>query len=132
MTIRGAIDNDPEAINAHKKNFPATTHIKYNVSELNGRILRHLLGLDNSEELTGIIGGPPCQGFSNIGNGDRNDVRNDLFVTFFKIISEVCPRFYLAENVPGIMHDKYSSIRIKALSFIQDEYIFSSTFSSKG
>ncbi len=122
FTVRGAVDTDTEAINAHGRNFPHTIHLQTDVSELTGQSLRLSLGLNNGD-LTGIIGGPPCQGFSYIGRNDKNDARNNLFPAFFRIVSEALPRFYLAENVPGIMNDKYSRIRAKAFSYIEDNYI---------
>lgn len=122
FTIRGAVDTDTEAINAHKRNFPKTPHLQTDVSELTGQGLRLSLGLNNGD-LTGIIGGPPCQGFSTIGKSDRADTRNDLFTAFFRVVSEAHPRFYLAENVPGIMNDKYSDVRAEAFSYVEDEYV---------
>ena len=122
FAIRGAIDTDTEAISAHKRNFPHTVHLQTDVSALSGQSLRSSLGLNNGN-LTGIIGGPPCQGFSYIGRNDKNDARNDLFVAFFKIVSEARPLFFLAENVPGIMHNKYSGIRAKAFSYVEGKYV---------
>lgn len=122
FNIRGAIDTNKEAINAHKRNFPKTAHLQTDVSELTGQNLRLSFGLNNGD-LTGIIGGPPCQGFSLIGNRDTNDARNELFAAFFRIVSEARPLFYLAENVPGIMDDKYTDIRNKAFSYIEEDYV---------
>ena len=117
----GAVDTDIRAIDAHKRNFPSTTHLQTDVSQLTGQGLRLSLGLNNGD-LTGIIGGPPCQGFSVIGNRHINDARNSLFAAFFRVVSEARPLFYLAENVPGIMHARYSDIRAEALAYIKDEY----------
>jgi len=122
FAIRGAVEVDPQATSAHKLNFPHTVHLEIDVSRLTGQRLRSALDLHNGD-LAGIIGGPPCQGFSYIGKNDKNDARNDLFPAFFRIVSEALPRFYLAENVPGIMHDKYSGIRTKAFSYIKDKYV---------
>jgi DNA (cytosine-5)-methyltransferase 1 len=122
FNVFSAVDTDTEAINTHKRNFPHTIHLQTDISELTGQRLRLLLGLNDSD-LAGIISGPPCQGFSYIGRNDKNDTRNNLFAAFFRIVSEVLPHFYLAENVPGIMHDKYSRIRAKAFSYIEDKYI---------
>ena len=47
-----------------------------------------------------IFGGPPCQGFSNIGHGDINDKRNQLFEKFFILIKQLRPAFFVAENAP--------------------------------
>lgn len=73
-------------------------------------------------ELTGLIGGPPCQGFSNIGRRDETDDRNNLFGDFFRLVDEVRPAFFLAENVPGIMTEKYDNMRKKALAKVPECY----------
>ena len=51
-------------------------------------------------EIDGIIGGPPCQGFSHMGSNNSDDPRNQLFVHFFEIVKNAVPKFFLAENVP--------------------------------
>jgi DNA (cytosine-5)-methyltransferase 1 len=73
-------------------------------------------------DLTGIIGGPPCQGFSDIGKKDRDDPRNKLFPEFFRIVAEARPKFFLAENVPRIMHNANSDILSRAFSYVKAEY----------
>lgn len=122
FVVRGAIDNDPEAISTHKRNFSATIHLSTSVSELTGQRLRKLLDLNNGD-LTGIIGGSPCQGFSAIGRRDKDDARNKLFSEFFRIVAKARPKFFLAENVPGIMRDENSDVRNKAFSYIEDKYV---------
>ena len=119
FTIRGGIDTDHKALNTHFKNFPMTVHINADVASLTGRSICSQLGLKN---IDGIIGGPPCQGFSSMGKGDLQDARNILFAEFFRLVSEIKPKFFLAENVPGIMRDIYQGIRDQALSFVQHEY----------
>jgi DNA (cytosine-5)-methyltransferase 1 len=54
-------------------------------------------------ELSGIIGGPPCQGFSEMGRRDPLDERNSLVRRFFDYVVELAPPFFLFENVPGIL-----------------------------
>ena len=121
LTVRGAIDVDPEAIRAHGCNFPSSVHLNVDIAELTGQSLKRQLGL-NAGNIAGIIGGPPCQGFSSIGRGDRRDVRNTSFIEFFRIVSEALPKFFLAENVPGLMRNSYRKIRKRAFSFVEDKY----------
>ena len=122
FVVRGAVDFESEAIKAHRRNFPNTKHIDVDVSELSGLTLKHRLDL-NDYNFAGIVGGPPCQGFSSIGRRDRNDIRNSSFVEFFRVVSEAMPKFFLAENVPGIMQDRYREIREHAFSFVEKGYI---------
>ena len=122
FAVRGAVDADPKAAQAHVRNFPNTAHIEADISELTGQSLSSSLEL-SGESLAGIIGGPPCQGFSAIGKGDKADLRNSLFVDFFRIVSEARPTFYLAENVPGIMREAFRETRERALSYVEAEYV---------
>ena len=122
FAVRGAVDIDPWAISAHKQNFPETIHLSTSVFDLTGQTLRTSLGLSNGD-LDGIIGGPPCQGFSSIGKRNENDARNRLFVEFFRIVAEARPKFFLAENVPGIMRERNAEIRAKALSYVRNAYV---------
>lgn len=52
----------------------------------------------------GIIGGPPCQSWSEAGAGRGiNDKRGQLFFEYIRILKEKQPKFFLAENVSGIL-----------------------------
>lgn len=53
--------------------------------------------------IDGIIGGPPCQGFSLSGNRDKNDPRNSLFMDFVRFVRHYKPKFFVMENVSGIL-----------------------------
>ncbi len=60
-------------------------------------------------KIEGIIGGPPCQGFSMSGNRNRknsnflSDSRNFLFKEYLRILKEVEPNFFVMENVSGMI-----------------------------
>lgn len=120
--IAGAIDLDRLALGIHAKNFPGTLHIEANVTDIDGRKLRSIFGL-SSEGLTGIIGGPPCQGFSNIGRHDQHDERNLLFKHFFRVVKEARPSFFLAENVPGILKKDHAQMVDASLNYVSSDYV---------
>ena len=117
LVVRGAVDIDPQAIEAHARNFPSAVHLNADLSGFTGQRLSCNLNVDG-QEITGIIGGPPCQGFSIIGKRDQRDIRNRAFVQFFRIVSQVLPRFFLVENVPGILHKSYRTLREYAISHV--------------
>ena len=119
--LRLAVDNDPKTFETHATNFPKVRHATENILDLNGKQLLRLAELQRNE-LVGLIGGPPCQGFSRIGRRDIADPRNNLFCKFFDLVRETLPAFYLAENVPGILDGDYDDIRSKALSDLT-EYV---------
>jgi DNA (cytosine-5)-methyltransferase 1 len=46
-----------------------------------------------------VIGGPPCQGFSNLGSKDVNDPRNQLWKQYLRVVQRARPRVFVIENV---------------------------------
>lgn len=118
FTVAAAVEIDKHAIATHKENFPHTIHIEKDIRLLSGEELINAVGKD--KPIVGVIGGPPCQGFSTIGHGNVLDERNGLFRQFFEKVAEIQPLFFVAENVPGIMREKYDSIRQEAFSIVKD------------
>lgn len=60
-------------------------------------------------ECDGIIGGPPCQSWSEAGSmRGINDKRGQLFYDFIRILEAKQPKFFLAENVSGMLLDRHS------------------------
>lgn len=116
-----AIDLDRHAITAHVRNFAKTKHARRNIAHLSGEDLLRIAKVGPGD-LAGIIGGPPCQGFSTMGRRRKNDKRNPLFFHFFRIVSEVKPSFFVAENVPGILDSKFDRLRSDALKLVFSEY----------
>lgn len=121
FSLAGAVELDSITIETHKVNFPKSLHIQSDISTLKGNDLKKLLKI-KSGELSGIIGGPPCQGFSTMGKRDVNDPRNTLFIHFFRIVKELQPDFFVAENVPGILNQKFNDIRNIAFGLIENDY----------
>ena len=115
--VAGAIELDKKAIDTHIRNFPNTKHFEIDLSKIKASELKKIL-LTDIHNIDGIIGGPPCQGFSYMGHRNENDVRNNLFMRFFEFIEEIRPIFFVAENVLGILDDKYKSLRNAALNNI--------------
>lgn len=117
--VCSSVEIDRHAIETHSKNFPSCIHISEDVASLSGRRLLELSNV-SAGGLDGLIGGPPCQGFSHIGRNDVQDERNSLFTHFFRLVSETKPKFFVAENVPGILHSKYDGIRNEAFEYVKD------------
>ncbi|MDD1610082.1 MAG: DNA cytosine methyltransferase [Methylococcaceae bacterium] len=58
----------------------------------------------------GIIGGPPCQSWSEAGAGRGiDDSRGQLFFDYIRLLKAKKPLFFLAENVPGILFAKHKA-----------------------
>lgn len=116
-----AIDNDVHALQTHKKNFPLSLHLAMDLSTGSGAEILESSGYTTGE-IDGVIGGPPCQGFSAIGRQLASDTRNQLFAKFFRLVDDMQPKFFVCENVPGLFHSKYNRIRLKATRLISDNY----------
>jgi len=116
------VEYDKHALATHTLNFPFVNHLAEDIINLDGEKILEACGPTISK-LDGIIGGPPCQGFSQIGRRNELDPRNDLFIKFFEIVGRVKPKFFIAENVLGILGKQYKKIRKKALDYLSDEYI---------
>lgn len=130
--VAAAIELDSRAMAAHRINFPGSVHLEHDVSELAAQPSKLLDATKlRREEIAGIIGGPPCQGFSAIGRKNAADPRNSLFVSFFEIVAKVMPAFYVAENVPGIMDSRNENVRSRALDLIPKNYVALKPFTIK-
>lgn len=94
-------DIDSACALTHARNFPDIPFERADVGQLSGeQILAHA-GL-RPGELDLLVGGPPCQGFSIIGQREIWDPRNGLFRHFLKIATALEPRCVVIENVPGL------------------------------
>lgn len=59
------------------------------------------------ENISGVIGGPPCQSWSQAGTRRGiNDPRGQLFIEYLRVIKATSPKFFVAENVSGITHKR--------------------------
>ena len=115
----GAVDWDKDAMHMHQVNFPGHQHWQTDITKTNGDGLRKKFGF---KDIDGVIGGPPCQGFSRMGHQRADDSRNDLFVKFFSLVSELRPKFFLAENVLGLLDAKNKPLVERALKRVKSQY----------
>lgn len=88
------------------------------VGKLTKSVLMDLL----PEYVDGVIGGPPCQAFSEIGRADPNDPRRSLVGAFFNVVQAIRPTFFLMENVPGLMKPGNKIELDKALATLGDDW----------
>lgn len=111
--VVGAIEFDELASETYKHNI---------VNKLNNRtklVSQDILKIDAGEfksdlglakgELDLLVGGPPCQGFSThrIKNQGVADPRNQLLLRYFDFVKELNPKFFLVENVPGLLWPRH-------------------------
>lgn len=70
-----------------------------------------------------VVGGPPCQGFSNLGTRDPADPRNRLWEEFVRVVAAVKPLVFVLENVPRFLKsDQFGMLRQEAAGGALDGY----------
>ncbi len=88
-----------------KKNHPKTHLIEGDIRKVTKADITEYL--DTS--IDGIIGGPPCQSWSEAGSlKGINDARGQLFFDYIRILTDFKPKFFLAENVSGMLANRHS------------------------
>lgn len=88
-----------------KANHPQTHLIEGDVRQVTRKDIEPFL----SGEVDGIIGGPPCQSWSEAGAlRGIEDARGQLFYDYIRILTEFRPKFFLAENVSGMLANRHS------------------------
>ena len=102
FNVRFGIDIWDEALVTYKHNFPKAVVLNDDITNVSGKQIVEMIGI-NSEEIDVIIGGPPCQGFSVSGKRMIDDERNILYKSFVEIVSELRPKVFVMENVPGLV-----------------------------
>ncbi|MBE6717915.1 MAG: DNA cytosine methyltransferase [Ruminococcaceae bacterium] len=71
--------------------------------------IRSIKESDFPNDIDGIIGGPPCQSWSEAGSlRGINDDRGKLFFDYIRILKDKQPKFFLAENVSGMLANRHS------------------------
>lgn len=121
--VLAAIDFNKEAIETFKANFGSETlALCKDLTRFSpGQLIKQL----GTNTVDVIVGGPPCQGFSNVrqvdaanhGSRVRRDKRRYLFRVFLDYVAEFRPRVFIMENVLGIQ----SAAKGKFLTLVQAE-----------
>lgn len=114
-----ALDHDPVHLATYSYNFPSTRALCADVQSVSGDDI-HGAAVEGwsrvhpdeswDGELDCVFGGPSCQGFSLIGHRDPNDPRNRLIFEFARLVRELRPRYFVLENVPGLLSPAYADV----------------------
>lgn len=95
-----AIDMWKDAVITYNHNRTSKVAICRDIHEITNEYLQEL---NKSNEIIGVIGGPPCQGYSTVGTRDINDPRNHLYLEYCRVVENVKPDFFVLENVKGLL-----------------------------
>ena len=105
FSIPVANEFDPKIYETFKTNHPNTHLIEGDIRKITREDILPFI----DKEVDGIIGGPPCQSWSEAGalRGIK-DARGRLFFDYIRILKEFRPKFFLAENVSGMLSNRHS------------------------
>jgi DNA (cytosine-5)-methyltransferase 1 len=94
-------DVDPDASATFATNFPEAQSVNGDIRQ---SAVRRQVTSATAGDVDIIVGGPPCQAFSQMRNHSRliDDPRNSLYREFVRIVDKLEPRAFVMENVPGL------------------------------
>ena len=96
---------DPTIYETFKINHPKTHLIEGDIRQVTKEDIAPYI----DGEVDGIIGGPPCQSWSEAGAlRGIEDARGKLFYDYIRLLKEFAPKFFLAENVSGMLANRDS------------------------
>ena len=110
-----AVEFDAQACQTHAANFGEVALLRGDIT----RFLKHpqpgVPALDElvTQKIDLVYGGPPCQGFSQIGPRDLGDPRNLLYEEFVRVVRLLRPRAFVMENVPNMVAMQNGHFRAK-------------------
>src|SRR5688500_13947790 len=94
-----ATDISSAADATHLLNRPHVAFVRADIRKLTPEALIDAAG--STPDI--IVGGPPCQGFSTLGDKLSGDPRNGLFAAYAHLVEELQPRFVILENVKSLV-----------------------------
>ena len=119
--VRCAVEADKDASGTHSANFPDVSLYEGDIQNFLNQnrpgipTRKHLL----AEGIDLVFGGPPCQGFSQIGPRDLKDPRNLLYQEFIRVVGELEPKAFVMENVPNMVAMRNGHYRDQVLQAFQ-------------
>ncbi|MEL6699813.1 MAG: DNA cytosine methyltransferase [Bacteroidota bacterium] len=105
--VTAAFELDWRHVETYNKNFASASAVVQDVSKIDFE--KHDFGI-NLDDIDLVLGGPPCQGFSNGGKQIVNDERNNQIIKFAELIVQIQPSAFVMENVRGILNKKFRSV----------------------
>lgn len=93
-------DIDPVARDTYRENHDVdVTYDLRDAREVTSKMIKDGAG---GRPIAGLLGCPPCQGWSTAGQRLSNDDRNRLLGEFFRLVDDIRPLFFVMENVPAV------------------------------
>ncbi|MGH3452768.1 MAG: DNA cytosine methyltransferase [Nocardioidaceae bacterium] len=129
-----AVDFEQAPVNVFKANFPKA-HVQAAAVEsyFDGALgaeptMTELNVIEQVGVVDLLIGGPPCQGHSNLNNYTRrDDPKNRLYLRMARAAEVLRPRVMVIENVPAVVHDSQQVVARTSAHLEEAEYQVAST-----
>jgi len=102
--ILGFVESWDIAAKTFQENFPHSIRLGGDITKISDYEIKEIER--EHGKIDGIVGGPPCQGFSSQGKRDPKDPRNSLFVEFVRFVKILKPKFIVMENVKGMLSSR--------------------------
>lgn len=94
------VDNDETALRTFSRNHGSGVGLNIDLSAPDA--ITQIERVVSGRTVDMVIGGPPCQGFSLTGPRNIDDPRNQLYLSFIKVVRHYHPKAFVIENVPGM------------------------------
>lgn len=109
IEIKVCVEFNKQAVNTIRKNTNIPV-IDRDITTIPTAELLKVASLKR-DEVDLIVGGPPCQAFSTAGaRRGLNDFRGNVIIQYLRIVSEIQPRYFILENVRGILSAKLNAV----------------------
>ena len=95
-----AIDKWDDAVNTYNINRGGKEALSIDINDFTNEMIEERM---KNVEIDGVIGGPPCQGFSMVGKREAGDERNSLYLQYVRFVKKIKPSFFILENVKGLL-----------------------------
>lgn len=100
--VVAANDISVKAAKAYSLNYPEVKIYVEDIKNFNFKKVEYDLGI-KAGEVDLVVGGPPCQAYSTVGKRLIDDPRGKLFQEYYRVLKEFNPKFFLFENVKGLL-----------------------------
>lgn len=109
FNVVAAVEVEKRSAQTYTKNHPEVTLFNQSILTITGSDILEFVGVPRGK-IDLLAGCPPCQGFSRIRRKNKKqssrDHRNDLVLTFARLVREISPKAVMLENVPGLERDR--------------------------
>lgn len=123
FNVQGAAELDKYACASYRANFPDIPLYEGDIKEFlvsGSEEFQNQRATFLKDRLDVLFGGPPCQGFSQIGPRDPFDERNELYLQMCRIADITNPKVIVIENVPNLLLMKKGMFKDRIISALRD------------